>query len=552
LIEFFEQCEEKIANTYKREAFPPTAPQLYGNTSADVQTNRRYKCHMEKALRTYAEALVEAREVDKKGLVEEQSGGSNHGVSELIYRLHATRLKCLISAVDRKEDEREAAELEAVMLTEQHWRKVPDKAPTNLRDRVWAVLVDVVSALVQCRLDHPFFHRSVYRHAQALMWAPILCDPVGELVNGSFGSVPGTRAVELRGFNSSTPAVDSAVSVIGSLFDKRRSQLCAVWVTNAISPSLFQTINVATRKFDALRGKYISAYLDSLRLYGKKREVETFLRWAMGCRRDLPSYFAASAMAEGGPPRCFHNRDPLLVNNRFLSSFFFLTSVKRHANSALAAVIYDEIESNGPSDKAGENENRLRASYACFLRLNVDPANFIRSHSWRYHCNAGKMGMAGTKDIVEALTAAYLAINPEASRLSSSELADWSGDSQLAGVLRVALADCQSRFPNLSGAYFTTRKSPTKKKRRTSTSSQQDGGSGMVTKSFDVTVPAGLSAGESFEASIPVRGGQHKKVRLTVPDEPAQVMRFSLEVPADEFAPVGASNDDGDAEPPTI
>jgi len=74
----------------------------------------------------------------------------------------------------------------------------------------------------------------------------------------------------------------------------------------------------------------------------------------------------------------------------------------------------------------------------------------------------------------------------------------------------------------------------------------------MVTKSFDVTVPAGLSAGESFEASIPVRGGQHKKVRLTVPDEPAQVMRFSLEVPADEFAPVGASNDDGDAEPPTI
>ena len=307
---------------------------------------------MTKALDAYHSSTVEAEALEHTNeLVVEQHGGSSNGSTEAVYRLHATRLKCLVAAVDRIGDERELAETEALRLGEKHWYAEVDPRVSEsllVRDRIWNVLADVVVALAQCRLDVAYFHRSVYRHAQALLWAPILSDPQ-ERAFGSLGTVPATRAFKLRGLNS-TDAASSAAVVMGTLFEKKRSQLCAVWVTSGSSESVFQTLNNSVRKYDSLRGKYIAAYLETLRLCNRRGELEIFLKWAYAAQRDLPSYFAASAAVGCQKPEHGHTHDCLLLRSHDLSSRHFLTAVKRQVNSALASVILYESQKLTPRE----------------------------------------------------------------------------------------------------------------------------------------------------------------------------------------------------------
>ena len=182
---------------------------------------------MKEAMSCYAKSLEEAHGIEKQGgLADIQGGGSGHGSTEVLYRLHASRLKCLLWAVDRNEHDRDVAEREALRLTTVHWYREEHRKnwsdESDVRDLVWAVLSDIVAALVQCRLEQPFFHRSVYRHAQALMWAPVLYDPTSGFVDGSLGVVPATKSHLVRGLNSSTPCANSAEVIMGVLFEKKR------------------------------------------------------------------------------------------------------------------------------------------------------------------------------------------------------------------------------------------------------------------------------------------------------------------------------------------
>ena len=184
-----------------------------------------YEEHTRSALNHYAAALAQVKAIeDDGGAIVNQSGGSAHGRTEIEYRILAVRLKCLIASAVRVEKEFDRAELEALRLTECHWSRTPEDIDAQklkpVRDRIWTVFADIVYGLAQCRVDQPFFHRSVYRHTQALMWAPVLHDPTsGE---GSLGSVPATKSFLIRGMNSSTVAAESAETVICSLFDKKR------------------------------------------------------------------------------------------------------------------------------------------------------------------------------------------------------------------------------------------------------------------------------------------------------------------------------------------
>lgn len=506
-----------------------------------TKVGRSYERHEEQALQSYVKALLEAKALDKEGGVVEQNGGSAHGPGEVLYRLHASRLKCLIRAVDRKEDEREHAECEALRLTECHWFTKQDEAakPQDIRDRIWSVLADIVSALAQCRLDQPFFHRSVYRHAQALMWAPVLCDPVGERANGSFGMVPATRAFKLRGLNFSTNAASSGMVIISTLFEKKHSQLCAVWVTATGSASTFQTINNAVRKYDSLRGKYIGAYLDCLRLCNRKNELEAFFRWTSSCKRDLPSYFAASALAAGGKPEQAHSRDSLLIKGRLMASHHFLTTVKRQCNSAVASVLLHQATTADSSQDTKAAENHLKAAYACFLRLNCGADDLTRGRAVKFHRKA-----AGVEEIIELLTATFLKVNKD--QPVSGPRSDWSGEGQKTDVLRLALEKCKVLFPTLSGALFSRKRSP--KPKKTDDSSPATGKKrprdpsprkSTTKRSFEVKVPAGLSAGDHFLVSVRASGVE-KKVKLTVPEGTPATLRFALEVPA---ADTGNGND---------
>jgi hypothetical protein len=476
---------------------------------------------MQKALHSYYSSICEAKELENANeLIVERSGGSSHGSYEVVYRLHASRLKCLIAAVNRSENERDFAESEALRLTECHWyktRESPSNQQLSIRDRVWNVLVDVVTALAQCRLDLPFFHRSVYRHAQALMWAPILSDPEGERSHGSLGTVPATRACKLRGLNDSTNAASSAVVVMGSIFEKKRAQLCAVWVTSDSSLSGFQVINNSVRKYDSLRGKYISAYIDSLRLCNRRNELETFLKWVYATKRDLPSYFATDAFTEGDTPNQTHSQDCLLVKPRDLSSHHFLTTVKRQANNALAVVIYHEIQ-GGASPKDGKAlDNLLKLAYACYLRLNCDPTDLS---AWTYHSSNGM------KDVVKALTTAYLRSTKE--QPLAGRPTEWSCESQVATLLKAALGKCNELFPTLSGGFYSKKDAKAKKdKGEARGTKRKEQPTNESKRYFEVTIPEGLAVGDTFLTSIKDEE-KIKKVRLTVPSGANKTLRFSL------------------------
>jgi hypothetical protein len=210
------QCDEKIAGTYVLQAF---------SNQKELDVMRLYERHTASALNHYAAALAQVKKIEEDGgAIVDQSGGSAHGLTEIEYRMLAVRLKCLITSAVRREEEFVQAEEEALRLTGCHWFHQPEDLDSwkkaHIRDRLWAVLADVVAGLAQCRADQPFFHRSVYRHAQALMWAPVLCDP--ESAKGSLGSVPPSQGHLIKGLNSSTSAAQSAETIISSLFDKKR------------------------------------------------------------------------------------------------------------------------------------------------------------------------------------------------------------------------------------------------------------------------------------------------------------------------------------------
>ena len=180
------------------------------------------------------------------------------------------------------------AEIEAIGLCERFWFGDQKSERAEDKDELWGCLANVIASLVFCRNDNSYFHRSVYRHAQALCWSPrILYDDEWKK-QGSLTVLPPHKAASLRGCNSGMPCVESAASVLSVLFDKKRQQMCNVWVTSPASPSPFEDINAFPRKFNAIRMKYLGAYVDCLRLVRNTVKLETMLSWTKGLKRDLP------------------------------------------------------------------------------------------------------------------------------------------------------------------------------------------------------------------------------------------------------------------------
>jgi hypothetical protein len=329
---------------------------------------------------------------------------------------------------------------------------------------------------------------------------------------------------------NSNDVIGSVFAVINSLFEKKRPQLVAVWVTTSGSDSPFQMLNSAIRKYDSLRGKYIAAYLEVLRLCKKRGEVEGFLRSAYASSRDEPSYFAASAESQGGKPKQAHLEDSLLVKDyRSTPSYFFLTSVKRQANGALASIILHELASKRiihGSDKATET---FKESFSCFRRLKCRVDELVKSRSWKTaHSGGSVAGDAANrsiKDVVEVVTTAYCYTKSASSALQDPN-ADWSGDSQLTSVLREALKKGSEIFPNLSSTFFSKKQAGPKRKRKIVASTESCDAT-PPKKSYEVKIPEGLASGSTFVVSVEV-DGRSRKVRLTVPEEPAQVMRFTI------------------------
>jgi hypothetical protein len=151
-------------------------------------------------------------------------------------------------------------------------------------------------------------------------------------------------------------------------------------VTTSPAPSPFEVLNDSIRKYDALRFKYIEAYIECMRLSEQKDRIEILLNWAATSNQDLAGYYEASAALRGGDPGK-HTKQSLLSGNGFIAK------VKRNASNALAEIILQDLahmKKNGiDNDGKVKLTAHFKLAYTLFLRLNSsckEVAEFIRSH----------------------------------------------------------------------------------------------------------------------------------------------------------------------------
>jgi len=369
------KCLEKKASAFQREKI------LVGKTSF-------YSMYMKEALTSYNRSIQEGKKL--QNIYDVRQGGSSNGIIEAIYRLHASRLKVLLRTVKffygTTETAARDAELQALDISDVYWfdayeaEQMRSKYGTNeVRERIWCILSDVVEAMVHCRQESVFFHRSVFRHAQALLWAPIIYDPDDDDQWNFSGYLPPMKSLMLRGMNSTGTSPSSAEAIIQSLFDKKRPQVCAVWVTTPVNPSPFELLNNSVRKYTMLRSKYTSAFIDCICLCNRVETLSTLINWVKLCPRDLPSFYHVTANNNGGCPKNHHRKDSLLAG------IGYNWSARQKANSGIAEIILKKVNFimvEKLKDKGGSGDNKdlgttkqlrelLQSAYECFRCMNV-------------------------------------------------------------------------------------------------------------------------------------------------------------------------------------
>lgn len=356
---------------------------------------------------SYARSICAAQEFFSS-IEKCDGGGSSHGLWEVIYRLHATRLKTLLRFVKLSPKKRSCAEIEALRLTEEYWyddiAKKVDSSVQGVRQRLWNVFCDIVMALSQCRKEHPFFHRSVYRHAQALLWAPIFLENIDEegLRKGSLMRLTATQCQNLIGMDDGKTCAENAKHILEVLFEKKRSQLCAVWLTTPARPNVFEFLNDFNRKFNSLRWKYCKGYIDCLRLCKDINTLQTIINWIDSATRDIPSFYEKSAAKKGAAPKLIHHKDNLLIESSGI-----ISDLTCYANWALADVIRQllrdlTVESTDLSLSDAGIE-LLYNAYSCFRRLNCP----INDDTWK-SMNVRKCVEERKIAAVEAICECYL------------------------------------------------------------------------------------------------------------------------------------------------
>jgi len=331
-------------------------------------------------------------------------------------------------------------------------RPVRKSKDNSIDERLWNVLCDIVEGLAYCRKEQPYFHRSIYRHAQALLWAPILYNSKGAL-EGSRGIIPVQKGSQLPGLNSGNCA-ECAGPVISTLFGKKRAQLCAVWVTTPVSPTPFEVINSSGRKYNRLRCKYIGAFIECMRLCEKSDQLKTFLKSCNASSRDLPSFYDVTvSKSERLPPR-LHSKDNLLHPN--VGVVFF---AKKYANSTLSLILLDLLSKNGNENKSAVANKIFDGMYKCFLRLNCPVTNNLwLSQKSRQLFENGLIAEADS--LCKAYQHLYAEEHENTSRLSFSQMS-WE---QKISSLRSAVQEGSNISVTIDNGNDTVRSNRRKRK----------------------------------------------------------------------------------------
>ena len=151
-------------------------------------------------------------------------------------------------------------------------------------------------------------------------------------------------------------------------------------MTTSAAPSPFEVLNDSVRKYDALRFKYIEAYIDCMRVNERKDRIEIMLNCATTSNQDLAGFYEASAALRGGDP-CKHAKQSLISGNGFIAK------VKRNASNAISEIILRDLAHMKKNGIDNDGKIKLTAhfklAYNLFLRINSsckEVAEFIRTN----------------------------------------------------------------------------------------------------------------------------------------------------------------------------
>jgi hypothetical protein len=224
----------------------------------------------------------------------------------------------------------------------------------------------------------------------------------------------------------------NATSAIESLFDKQKSQLCSVWVTTSTKPPPFEVLNDPVRKYDYLRLKYISAYIDCMKQNKQMDKIEALLNNATACSQDYAGFYQASAAVRGGDPGR-HTKQSLLKTSGFLAQ------VKRSAIDALAELVLADLthlkKSGVDANGRAVLEAGFKTSSSIFLRLNCQPKEAVQH-------------MISNGPIIQAiaLCKCYISIQAGYRINDSIRFEELDGDTLLSFIVQ-ALQKAKAMFP---------------------------------------------------------------------------------------------------------
>lgn len=271
-------------------------------------------------------------------------------------------------------------------------------------------------------------------------------------------------------------------------------------------------MNDSSRKFDRLRWKYIGAYVDCMKLCGRRSILETFLKWCDNSSRDLPSFYIATAKEGGKTPQNSHSTENMVLLEGKGGLIYF---AMKYTNEAIAHIVRKEsmaISLSHPNN-AHEKEYKewmeqttdlMKDAYKCFVRLNCP----IDENLWQSRKVRQKMTNGHIPEI-EALCSTYMTwqkVNPK----SLSKITSWEDKILL---LRSAVKECEKLFPTIT--FKSTSLSQKRKRKKesstsTTTSSSKDGGgskskdseSKTTQRKIIVKVPSGVKEGETFIVQV--------------------------------------------------
>jgi len=185
-------------------------------------------------------------------------------------------------------------------------------------------------------------------------------------------------------------------------------------------------LNDSLRKYDALRLKYIRAYIDCNKGTEEgRRDIETLLSWTITSNQDLAGFYIASALLRGSDPGK-HAKQSRLTSDGFIAK------VKESCSSAMTEMILRDLtvwkRKNGiNNDEKKKLTAHFKLAYKLHLNLNAsskEVAEYVKSK--------------GSLAEVEAFCKCYLSIQ-SGYRISSINLSSMDSTA-LCSILEGALA----------------------------------------------------------------------------------------------------------------